>query len=315
MQKDKRARSFLFTENDSVQIDVWRERLEGRTEWQSGVRYCICQLEKGEKGGHIHLQGYIELNKSQRFSWLKKNLSKTAHWETRRGTREQARDYCRKEETRRDGPWEYGNWNAGGSGTRNDLAEVGKRVKEGTTIEKIADEFPVEFIKYNRGIRELASFYEGQRDPEQAHKVHFFYGPPGCGKTSKVIKKYPDAYFKSAGNKWFDGYTGEDVICYDDFNHGWVSIDMLCRLLDRYPVRVEGKGYTRQLNNRTSIITSNTLPSAWYNWDKHGGQVRLNAILRRITFFRAWYAVGKSRAFDNYADFLTFIDNPINMEF
>ena len=37
-----------------------------------------------------------------------------AHFEPRRGTRDQARDYCRKAETKVDGPWEHGAFGAGG---------------------------------------------------------------------------------------------------------------------------------------------------------------------------------------------------------
>lgn len=69
------------------------------------VRYVIFQKEKGENGTE-HYQGYLELRRNQRMSFIKRMMPR-AHLEQRRGTREQARDYARKEETRIEGPWEY----------------------------------------------------------------------------------------------------------------------------------------------------------------------------------------------------------------
>lgn len=73
------------------------------------VRYAIFQREQGENGT-IHFQGYLELTRSQRMSYVKRLIPR-AHWESRIGTRDQARDYARKEETRIEGPWECGTWN------------------------------------------------------------------------------------------------------------------------------------------------------------------------------------------------------------
>jgi len=119
------ARHWVFTDNDEGSVAMWRDRLGGGqpgdagaagSNWPECVRYCTGQLEEGEQGLHRHLQGYLELSKPQRLSWLKAQLSGTAHWEPRRGTREQARDYARKSDTRVEGPWEYGDWQAGGRG-------------------------------------------------------------------------------------------------------------------------------------------------------------------------------------------------------
>ena len=61
-------------------------------------RYLVFQHEISESGTH-HLQGYVVLSRQLRLSALKKLLP-TAHWEIRKGTHEQAKAYCTKEETR-----------------------------------------------------------------------------------------------------------------------------------------------------------------------------------------------------------------------
>jgi hypothetical protein len=62
------------------------------------VRYAAWQREVREKGTP-HLQGYIEFAKNVSMKAVKALVGKGAHLEERRGTREQAREYCKKEES------------------------------------------------------------------------------------------------------------------------------------------------------------------------------------------------------------------------
>ena len=54
----------------------------------------------------------------------KRKLDGTAHWEVRKGTHEQAKQYCTKELTRVEGPWEFGIDRQPGQMT--DLEEIGQ---------------------------------------------------------------------------------------------------------------------------------------------------------------------------------------------
>lgn len=244
-----------------------------------------------------------------RITGIKKLLSGTAHWESRRGTRDQARDYARKDDTRLDGPWEYGDWGSGGRGTRSDLERVAEAISGRMQLEQLADEFPIEFIKYHRGIEKLIALKQPKRDDGNSHTAVLYYGPPGCGKTSLVSRQYPDAYWKPTGSKWFDDYNGQSCIVYDDFNRGWVSLDAFCRYVDRYQCNAEIKGGHCRLSNTVSVFTTNTLPSKWYNFEKYGLE-RLQAVVRRFSKFVAFYAVGEYEEFDSYSEFIKFIDDP-----
>lgn len=97
--------------------------LLGLTEWHNQVRYIIFQVEKCPDTGRLHLQGYIELYRQFRLKGLKTLLDcNEAHCEPRRGTREEAMEYCKKEDSRLEeedekgipaGPFEAGMTNPG----------------------------------------------------------------------------------------------------------------------------------------------------------------------------------------------------------
>ena len=69
-----------------------------------------------------------------------KNLlgSDRIHLETAQGTKDQNIKYCSKEDTRIDGPWEFGDRETH-QGTRTDLNAVAEDVKAGKSLEDIAE--------------------------------------------------------------------------------------------------------------------------------------------------------------------------------
>lgn len=66
---------------------------------EKGYLYCIGE-EIAPQTGTPHLQGYIEFKTPRRFATVKRILGSDAHIEKRRGTKQQAIDYCKK-----DGKW------------------------------------------------------------------------------------------------------------------------------------------------------------------------------------------------------------------
>lgn len=247
------------------------------------VEYAIWQKEKGANGT-IHLQGYCVFAQKKRLSWLKKNAHPGAHWEGRLGTHEQAKEYSRKVETRIAGPWESGQEDPklGSQGKRNDLMDLKRKLDAGKTEAEIAkdeESFPV-WAKYNKIIPRYRILTGKQRDWPVFTQV--VWGAPGLGKTRKARDLAgPDAFWLSrpAGQTvWFDGYIGQEVIVIDEF-YGWISFDLLCRLLDRYPLNVETKGGSTPMTARKVIITSNVAPAQWY---PNIAPERIGALWRRL---------------------------------
>lgn len=252
------SRSWCFTVNNPD------SQLTPDIDWPAdSVRYCIWQMEIGENNTQ-HYQGYIELSRNQRLTWIKRLAGlERAHIEPRRGSREQARAYCQKEESRVDGFWEYGSFEEGGRGRRNDVAALKELINNGKTELEIFDAEPAAYVRYYRAIGHIQMLLTKPRDFKTTFE--FYYGKPGLGKSRKAFEENPSAYWKQRSN-WWDGYTNNQVTIVDEF-YGWLTPDFIFRLTDRYPMMIETKGGQKQFISRKVIIISNKLPQEWWNQD------------------------------------------------
>lgn len=254
------ARAWCYTINNYTlqeQLDV--DSIE--------CRYNIFGLEKGKEGTK-HIQGYIEFSKVVRFSAIKKLLPR-AHIEMRKGTRDQARDYCKKE-----GKFtEHGDWNAGGQGRRTDLDSIRELAltdgMRAVTAIGNAQQIKVaeKFLTYNEEGRDWK--------PE----VEWIWGPTGTGKSKLAHEKLgEDTYRKSTGSKWWNGYDNHSNVIIDDFRDSWMPLTEMLSLLDRYEHRVECKGGERQFRPKKIIVTSAKRPEDCYK----GCGEDIQQLIRRI---------------------------------
>lgn len=270
-------RFWCFTlNNPDGSLDVTMEEWLG-----NGLAYCVYQQEVGENGTD-HFQGYLELDRGQRLSYVQRWIP-GAHFEVRRGTQEQAIAYCKKEETRADGPFEFGSPKPG-QGTRVDIAAFKKLVDDGATDLELWDQTPNLFLRHAK----MLSTVRQMRQPKRTWKTRVIlcYGGPGTGKTAWCWEQmggngHADAYAKPTNSKWWDLYTGQSNVLIDEFK-GWIPWNQLLTILDRYPLQVEAKGVMGGANfvARTLYITSNALPADWYE-----STYPIGALTRRIDEF------------------------------
>ena len=101
---ESKSSQWLGTHNNPHSDMIPRDYLE---KWFTAgkARYVNGQLEKGEEGT-THIQFYLNFENPVRLSALKKHDSR-AHFEPVKRDNG-ASDYCLKQETRLDGPWEFG---------------------------------------------------------------------------------------------------------------------------------------------------------------------------------------------------------------
>lgn len=134
------------------------------------VRYAVWQLEYTPTTGRRHLQGYLEFRRPFRFTGVRA-LFRTEweleerpelmppHIEPRRANRDAARRYCMKPETQLAEPYEFGEWIAGGQGTRVDLSTVRDSVLSGVPLTKIDLLYPEQAARYQPYLLRLRHQY------------------------------------------------------------------------------------------------------------------------------------------------------------
>lgn len=222
-------------------------------------RYHIYGIEVGE-AGTPHLQGYIEFGSVKRLSGCKKLIVR-AHWEPRKGTREEARNYCMKDNEF----MEFGEWGAGGQGKRNDIERLVTAIKEQKSVMEIIDEMPQVAANNLRFMDRVIAVTEKERTRDfRRVEVCALIGDAGCGKTRIVHEICSGVFTVNAGEAFpFDGYEGEDAILIDDF-YGDIKYHELLRILDGHQYRVNIKGGHRYAQWTKVFITSNKEPKDWY---------------------------------------------------
>lgn len=243
-------------------------------------KYLIFQHERGENGTN-HFQGYAEFTKLRRLTQVRKILP-SAHWERRKGTQQQAIDYCKKTDTRIEGPWQFGSPAENNQGARTDLQRIASMCVEGSSLYEVAHSDPEAYIKYHRGINALITL---TRKPKVPPNVVLLFGPSGVGKSRAFTEDFPenDRWMAPLTDGfWFDGYYGQQHACLDDFAGAAskFSLTQFLRLIDRYDVQVPIKGGFTQWVPQDIYVTTNIHPKYWWDYSKRSEQY--HALKRRF---------------------------------
>ena len=257
------------------------------TELPDKVTYIVWSLECG-KAGTTHWQIYVEFASTMTVAGIKKIFGeKSIHVEPRRGTAQQAADYCKKlDETHLQGPWEFGEISHQG---QSSSARMEKEAQNGVIGElrrgkvRMAD-VPDDMV---RSCPQAIKMAMTLAPPVLRKKVDVYYleGDTGIGKTYGIFKMFPDAYRPTvSGDKvWFDGYDGQKTLLLDELRGG-IKLGFLLQLLDPYPLKVEVKGGTVNAEWERVFITTNTPPEKWYPRISSEDPKTFEALLRRIGF-------------------------------
>lgn len=267
------AKNWCFTLNNYTNDDLHKLNDFSLNEL---CGYIIYGKETGAEGTP-HLQGYVSLTRKSRLNQVRELISTRAHYEVMRGSPKQAADYCKK-----DGDFTEFGRPPGVKGTRSDLLTVQERIREGATKAEIRDEFFGVYAKYPRAIDAYISDLQGKRNWETENII--FWGKTGKGKTRAVYEFIEaDQIYPHPGDNWFDGYCGQSVVLFDDYNGSEFKLSYLLKLLDRYPMQVPIKGGYVNWIPRHIYFTSNKDPKIWY---EGCNEEQRKALFRRIKLIK-----------------------------
>jgi len=236
----------------------------------SGLVWFCGQLERGDRTGYEHYQFVCAFGQKVSINRLQDLFGTGCHFELSKS--KAANDYCCKEETRIEGPWDLG------------IKPFCRNSKEDWQLVWLAaqrgdmDAIPAHtrIVSYH-ALRAIASDYDVPKGMERT--VFVFWGATGTGKSRRAWDEAGvDAYPKDPKSKFWCGYRSHKEVVIDEFRGG-IDVAHLLRWFDRYPVRVEVKGSSRPLNAERIWITSNLEPKNWY---PDLDVATLEALMRRL---------------------------------
>lgn len=243
---DSRSRKWLLTINNpddhGISHDLINEVLSG---FGSVTYYCMAdEIGLDEKTPHTHV--YIHAKNAIRFSTIK-NAFPVAHIDMAKGTAQNNKDYVsksgkwekdKKGETRIDGTFEeHGEFPIERQGSRNDLSDLYAMIKEDMTDYEILEQGPAYMTKL-KDIEKARQIISGEKFSNivRPMDVTYIWGDPGTGKTYGVLDKhgFKNVFRISDYRNPFDGYSGQDIILFDEFFSS-LPITLMNKCLEGYP--------------------------------------------------------------------------------
>jgi hypothetical protein len=266
-----KSKNFIITiNNPTYDIHQLLDKLKA-----AGFTYARAQLECGESGTK-HIQACFG-GKSTRFSVITK-MFPGCHVEGSKSPFD-AWEYCGKEDTRVEGPVEYGvppaaRYRPGDYKKRNAmLLEKGvvQAVKDG--------DIPIIQLPKLKLAVDLFNSLNSKPADLTALDNYWLYGAPGTGKSRGARARWPGLYNKPL-NKWWCDYEQQETVLLDDFSKEHKVLGPhLKNWADHYPFVAETKGGGQTIRPTRIVITSNYEPEEIFE-DK----VTCEAIRRRFKF-------------------------------
>lgn len=260
-----KSRDFCYTLNNYTDQHI--KILE-----EIDCQYVVYGKEVGEQGTP-HLQGYVRFPNQRT---MKSVIAKIpgAHIEIKKGTCEQAIEYCKKDGVVYERGEAPKTQKEKGDCNKRRFADAFSAAKEGRF-----DDIPEDLrTRYYGTYKKIREDHLPKPEPLTELQNEWRYGATGTGKSRSAQEMYPDAYLKKANTKWWDGYIDQEIVIIDDFDKYHVQLGYELKIwLDHYPFIAERKGSSSMIRPKKIIITSNYHPNEIWDDNK-----TLDPVLRRV---------------------------------
>lgn len=271
MTERSTAWCYVYHKQKEEDLDILRKKF-----LPEKIKYLVANIEICPTTKRQHIQGYVVVKEKQSLKQMKEilNLGDKINIDKRFGTHDEAKNYCLKTESKHADymPYIYGEYK---QGARTDLASVRDRIKNGSNMRETLDD--LQNPQQVKMAETYLKYYEKPRDWKPY--IKWLWGPTGSGKTKLAFEESnpQDRYIAMSTAKWWDGYDGHSDIIIDDMRSDFCKYHELLTLLDRYELRVEVKGSTRQFKPKRIWITSCYHPKDMFRTIEDKGQ-----LLRRL---------------------------------
>lgn len=248
------------------------DKLEELKALQEASSFIIVGLEIGEEG-YEHYQGFLQLGVRRELTQMKR-LARTTHLEPRKGTVDEAVDYCKK-----DGVWfDCGQLTYQGRRTDLEAFVEDAKANDARTMYSL---HPGNMVRYGRAYNDIQTRFAESR---QGAALYWLYGGPGVGKSTFPRSREPSLYDKCPTDWWWQGYNQEKAVVIDEITAA-IPYATLLKLGDTGVHRLPTKGGDTVSAAERVFVTSNYPPDQVYVQDSRDPG-RWGALLRRCRVYR-----------------------------
>ena len=270
----------------------------------------FCMADEIATTGTYHTHIFLYSPSPIRFSTVK-NRFPTAHIDKTYGSAKENRDYIRKE-----GKWaetdkaetnlpdtflEWGDMPAEKEEKAPQMYKLIQEVREGISTANIIEGSPNLAFRV-RDIDTLRQTLLSDRYASENRKIEVWYifGASGTGKTRGIYERH-DAKdicritnYRNGRGISFDGYTGQDVLVFEEF-HSQIPIEDMLNYLDIYPISLPARYSDRVACYTRVYITSNLPLEKQYRNVQWDSLETWRAFIRRIHKVLEYRADGSVR--------------------
>lgn len=257
----------------------------------------FCMADEVAKTGTFHTHIFIYSHSPIRFSTLK-NRFPIAHIEKAIGSAKQNRDYIlktgkwengEKAETSVEGSfYEYGTLPKEREENNPKMSMLIENIRDGKQTTEIIEDAP-EFAFRIRDIDALRQVLNAEKYLSENRDLYvtYIFGASGTGKTRSIYKKHNAkdicriTNYRTGKGVSFDGYSGQDVLVFEEFN-SQIPIEEMLNFLDIYPLNLPARYNDRTACYKKVYITSNIPLSEQYKDVQVYRPETWKAFLRRI---------------------------------
>ena len=256
-----------------------------------------CMADEIATTGTYHTHIFLYAPSPIRFTTIK-NRFPTAHIEKAYGSARDNRAYIRKEgkwadtdkaETTVPGTFqEWGDLPAEQEEQAPQMFRLVQNIRAGMSTTEIIDDSPnLAFRVRDIDLLRQTLTAEKYSVENRSLEVSYIFGASGAGKTRGIYERHDPrsicriTNYRAARGISFDGYNGQDVLVFEEFN-SQIPIEDMLNYLDVYPLHLPARYSDRVACYTKVYITSNLPLEKQYRAEQWERPETWRAFLRRI---------------------------------